>query len=174
MQKYLKAGILTLVLVLPALLILFLHGFAENHFQLPYLVPLTDTSGNVRMNGKDTLFYQVPAQNLKAATIVSFSSGDTSAPIIDALSIVGKLASNEINVIRIAGEDVEEKATQIYRVVPLKKAKSFKTIPFNEQFLLIDSKGFIRGIYDGTNTEEIERLTAEVKILLDIHSKEKQ
>ena len=72
MQKYIKAGMLTLVLVLPALVILFLHGFAENHFQLPYLVPVTDSSGIISMNGKDTVFYQVPSADRGQIKIISF------------------------------------------------------------------------------------------------------
>ena len=50
MQKNIKAGILIAALVVPALVFLYLKGFGENHFELPYLIPLTDsTTGNVLM-----------------------------------------------------------------------------------------------------------------------------
>ena len=57
-------------------------------------------------------------------------------------------------------------------MVPLKKAKSAETIPYTEQFILVDKQGYIRGFYDGTDPEEVDRLMAEVKILLDIYKKE--
>ena len=174
MQKYIKAGMLTLVLVLPALVILFLHGFAENHFQLPYLVPVTDSSGRVSMNGKDTVFYQVPNTKQNQIKIVSFFSNNVSNQLAQQYLRVEKLASEEVLLERITGSDAEKEAIQKYRAVPLKKAKSLETIPYNEQFVLLDKKGYIRGFYDGTNPEEVDRLTAEVKILLDIYKKEKK
>lgn len=61
MNKYFKAGILTTTLVLPAFIILMLHKCATNHFDLPYYVPKMDIlTGNVMMNGKDTVFHTVP------------------------------------------------------------------------------------------------------------------
>ncbi len=36
----------------------------------------------------------------------------------------------------------------------------------SEKFVLIDRKGRIRGFYDGTNSEEVDRLGDEVKLLL--------
>lgn len=174
MQKYIKAGMLTLVLVLPALVILFLHGFAENHFQLPYLVPLTDSSGKVSINGKDTVFYQVPNAGRGQIEIVSFFTNNASNQLVQQYSRVKKLASEVVRLERITGSDAENAATQKYRVTPLKKAKSLETIPYYEQFVLLDKKGYIRGFYDGTDPEEVDRLTAEVKILLDIYKKEQK
>ncbi len=174
MQKYIKAGMLTLVLVLPALVILFLHGFAENHFQLPYLVPVTDSSGIISMNGKDTVFYQVPSADRGQIKIISFFMNNASNQLVQQYSRVEKLASEEVRLERITGSGAEKAATQKYRVTPLKKAKSLETIPYNEQFVLLDKKGYIRGFYDGTNPEEIDRLTAEIKILLDIYKKEQK
>jgi protein SCO1/2 len=174
MQKYIKAGILTLVLVLPALVILFLHGFAENHFQLPYLVPITDSSGRISMNGKDTVFYQVPDTDRGKIKIISFFTKTTSKQLVQQYSRVEKLASSEVFLANIDGNEAEKEATQKYRVPPLKKEKSLETIPYNEQFVLLDKQGFIRGFYDGTNPEDVDRLTAEVKILLDIYKKEQK
>lgn len=174
MQKYIKAGILTLVLVLPALVILFLHGFAENHFQLPYLVPLTDSSGRVSMNGKDTVFYQVPNVDRGQIKIISFLTKNASKQLIQQYSRVEKLGSKDVFLANIVGSEAEKEATQKYRVSPLKKEKTLETIPYNEQFVLLDRKGFIRGFYDGTSPEDVDRLTAEVKILLDIYKKEQK
>ena len=59
MKKYSKAGLLIVTLVIPALIFTFLRFFATNHYNIPHYFPLTDTKGDVRMNGKDTLFYKV-------------------------------------------------------------------------------------------------------------------
>ncbi len=172
MQKYIKAGMLTVVLVLPALVILFLHGFAENHFQLPYLVPLTDSSGRVAINGKDTVFYQVPMADNSKIRVISFWNDNNSIQLLQQYSRLEKLASKDVFIEKVTGNEVEKVATQKYRMVPLKKAKSAETIPYTEQFILVDKQGYIRGFYDGTDPEEVDRLMAEVKILLDIYKKE--
>jgi protein SCO1/2 len=70
-QKTMKAGILIAALVVPALIFLYLKGFGENHYVLPYMVPLTDsTTGNVMLRKNtnahwnepemDTVFHTVP------------------------------------------------------------------------------------------------------------------
>jgi protein SCO1/2 len=87
---------------------------------------------------------------------------------------VEKLASDDVLLVNIDGNEGEKEATQKYRVSLLKKEKSLETIPYNEQFVLLDKKGYIRGFYDGTNPEEVDRLSAEVKILLDIYKKEQK
>lgn len=40
------------------------------------------------------------------------------------------------------------------------------SIPLNQTLVLVDEKGQIRGYYQGTSAEEVDRLIAEVKILL--------
>lgn len=41
----------------------------------------------------------------------------------------------------------------------------------SEKMILVDKEGIIRGFYDGTDPKEIDRLIVEVKILVDIYSK---
>lgn len=70
-----KAGILIAALVVPALIFLYLKGFGENHYELPYMIPLTDsTTGNVMLKKHqnphwnepemDTVFHTIPAWKL--------------------------------------------------------------------------------------------------------------
>ena len=70
-QKTIKAGILIAALVVPALIFLYLKGFGENHYNLPYMIPLTDsTTGSVMMRKNpspkwnqpemDTVFHTIP------------------------------------------------------------------------------------------------------------------
>ena len=174
MSKYLKAGILTLVLVMPALVVLFLHGFAENHFKLPYLVPTIDSTGQVKMSGKDTLFYQVPGASDIAISVIGFFGENANNQLKEGFGRVEKLASKSVIVEIIKEKNVEQIATQKFKVSPIKKAKSIETIGYDKQFLLIDRQGFIRGIYDGTNHLDVDRLVVETKILLDIYKKEEK
>jgi len=41
-----------------------------------------------------------------------------------------------------------------------------QTFIHSDKLLLIDKYGHIRGIYEGTNKSEIERLVVEIKVLL--------
>ncbi|MFN8346479.1 MAG: hypothetical protein U0X91_15860 [Spirosomataceae bacterium] len=100
---------------------------------------------------------------------MSFFDDSASLQLQQQYARVEKLATGEVTIERIRSEKA---AIAIYRVSPLKKNKSNETIPYNEQFVLLDKKGFIRGFYDGTDPEDVDRLTAEVKILLDIYKKE--
>ena len=60
MQKYIKTGLLIIVLVVPVLIFLFLQGYTTNHFDLPYYVPLRDSVTNeVIVNNGDTAYYQL-------------------------------------------------------------------------------------------------------------------
>ncbi|MEA5137512.1 SCO family protein [Arcicella rigui] len=85
MQKTIKAGILIAALVVPALIFLYLKGFGENHYELPYMIPLTDsTTGNVLMKKNpnprwnqpemDTVFHTIPEWELKDENGKAFSS----------------------------------------------------------------------------------------------------
>jgi protein SCO1/2 len=73
MHKLLKAGILIILLVLPASVFLFLKGFGKNHYFLRTYYPLVDSASGeilVRKQMKfnreveDTLFHQIPAFSL--------------------------------------------------------------------------------------------------------------
>ncbi len=54
-----KAGMLIVLLALPAFFFLFLRTCATNHYDLPYFHPLADSAGRVIFDGKDTVYYQV-------------------------------------------------------------------------------------------------------------------
>ncbi|AEI49363.1 hypothetical protein [Runella slithyformis] len=173
MKRYLKAGLLTLVLVLPALIVLFLHAFTENHFTLPYLQPLVDSTGKAVMNGNDTVFYQIPNAADQKIKVIAFFGPNPSAQLRQQFSRVEKLTSDEVKVMSLLEQDSEKQATEVYQLKPLQKLKPIKTIPYNEQLVLVDKNGYLRGIYDGTDPEDVDRLSAELKILIDIYTKVK-
>ncbi len=49
----------------------------------------------------------------------------------------------------------------------LKNPRYAKTFEFEKSFVLIDKERYVRGFYDGANPEDVDRLTVEIKILLD-------
>lgn len=169
MQKYIKAGMLTLVLALPAFIVLFLHSFGENHFELPYYVPAVDSTGKVIFDGKDTVFYQVRLKNQDSIRAVAFFDPSGNVILNQHFSRVQKLLNNEISLELVKGDSAT--LVDTYKLSNLKNAKTKQTIPYNEQFVLIDKQGYIRGFYDGKDEKEVERLITEINVLLDIYQK---
>lgn len=58
MNRFFKAGLLMLTLVIPALIFVFLQLFATNHYDIPYYNPVSNTNGVIQMAGKDTVFHK--------------------------------------------------------------------------------------------------------------------
>lgn len=91
MQKYIKAGLLIIVLVVPALIFIFLRSYTANHFDLPYFVPLRNSVTNeVIRNGEDTVFYQIKDFSLMS---VDSSSAITSAQLRGKTVVLSALRS---------------------------------------------------------------------------------
>jgi len=160
---------LTLVLALPAFIVLFLHSFGENHFELPYYVPAVDSTGKVVFDGKDTVFYQVRLKNQDSIRAVAFFEQSGNVILNQHFSRVKKLLNNEISLELVKGDSAT--LVDTYKLSNLKNAKTKQTIPYNEQFVLIDKQGYIRGFYDGKDEKEVERLITEINVLLDIYQK---
>lgn len=47
-----------------------------------------------------------------------------------------------------------------------------ETFIHSEKLVLVDKEGIVRGFYDGTDKEDVDRLILEIRVLLDIYSKE--
>ncbi len=60
-NKFSKAGILAVILLVPALVFLFLKFFGKNNFDLPYYFPLLNEDGEVVIAEGDTVFSKAPA-----------------------------------------------------------------------------------------------------------------
>ncbi|MVM33323.1 SCO family protein [Spirosoma sp. HMF4905] len=54
----------------------------------------------------------------------------------------------------------------------LKEGKPDETFIHSEKLVLVDKEGIVRGFYDGTDKEDVDRLVLETRVLLDIYSKE--
>jgi protein SCO1 len=167
MKKYLKAGLLTFTLIGPVLVFIFLHLFAKNHYTLPHYFPVTDSTGAVQMAGKDTVFSAVAFVLPNRITVLNTAESDSSTAIkIDQeLQRIGKEIPDVAIMLEI------QSLTAAFLVDKISKIKLSKTFKPNGKLVLIDKSRQVRGIYDGTNPEEIERLRAEIKVLKDIYKK---
>lgn len=47
-----------------------------------------------------------------------------------------------------------------------------ETFIHSEKLVLVDKQGIVRGFYDGTDKEDVDRLVLEIRVLLDIYSKD--
>ncbi|MHC2992086.1 electron transporter SenC [Pontibacter sp. HJ8] len=57
--------------------------------------------------------------------------------------------------------------------LPVQQVEGQQEFIHSEKFLLVDKNRLVRGIYDGTNPEDVDRLIIEIKVLLDGYSKAK-
>jgi protein SCO1/2 len=221
LKKYIKAGILLIVLGVPVFVFIFLKVFGENKFDLPNYFPELDESGELKVVNGDTTFIKVPDFTLTdqsnemveykkdKITVVSFffsrcgticpitnknllrvaetfKSNDfvqllslTVDPVYDRPEVLNKytneLGSNYNNWRFLTGDkkliyDLAIKGMKL----PVSDASEYdknivdidQTFIHSDKLLLIDTKGNIRGIYEGTNKSDIERLVVEIKVLL--------
>lgn len=76
MNRFFKAGLLVLTLVIPALIFVLLQLFATNHYAIPFFNPAVDNVGNIQMIGKDTVFQKQLHLSFKDLTVDSTISLD--------------------------------------------------------------------------------------------------
>ncbi|EJF08634.1 MULTISPECIES: SCO family protein [Pontibacter] len=57
--------------------------------------------------------------------------------------------------------------------LPVMKVEGQQDFIHSEKFMLVDKDRYVRGIYDGTDKEDVDRLIIEIKVLLDEYSKSK-
>jgi protein SCO1/2 len=221
LKKYIKTGILLIVLGVPVFVFLFLKFFGENKFDLPHYFPELDASGEVKVVKGDTVFIKAPGFQLKAQdgevysykkggiAVVSFffsrcgtvcpitnknllrvaenfkSDGLVSIlsltvdPVFDTSEVLNKyaleLGANYENWVFLTGDKkyIYDLAIKGFKL-PVSDASDYdknivdidQTFIHSDKLLLIDKFGHIRGIYEGTNKSEIERLVVEIKVLL--------
>lgn len=57
--------------------------------------------------------------------------------------------------------------------LPVMQVEGQQDFIHSEKFMLVDKDRYVRGIYDGTDAEDVDRLILEIKVLLDEYSKSK-
>ena len=194
MKNFPKAGLLIGTLVIPALIFLFLQLFARNHYDLPYLNPERDASGQVVMQNADTLFHKVSEKQNTATgflftgklTVVSYlpaDCADSCKLVFSQLQRIAALGSElpELHLLTLTSDLEKQKASRPELGIAnweIKAAPEDGIAQYFKQELgledpltnsslcvLVDSRGFVRGHYQLTDPKETERLMAEIKIL---------
>ena len=221
LKKYIKAGILLIVLGIPAFVFIFLKVFGENKFDLPHYFPELDESGEVRVVNGDTVFVTVPQFTLtdQDSSLMQYQNSDISVvsfffsrcgtvcpitnknllrvaenfktndavkiysltvdPVFDRPNVLKKyiseLGANYKNWRFLTGDKkyIYDLAIKGFKL-PVSDASEYdknivdidQTFIHSDKLLLLDTKGHIRGIYEGTNKSDIERLVVEIKVLL--------
>ena len=173
MKNYWKAGILTLTLVLPALLLVFMHLTAENQYKLPRFFPRTETSGKVLLAERDTLFEALPVKNeISVANL--FTKDSIVSKKVDSQKVYLQKEFPEITWITHSSETEKlEKLAFDYMKSEAVRTGKQERFSENGKLFLIDRHGVARGIFNGLNSEEIDRLSAEIKVLKAIQKNEK-
>lgn len=205
MSKYVKTGILIVLLVVPVLIFLFLKGFTTNQYALPYYVPARDSATNQILTQEgDTVFYQIRDFSLETinkgkitrkdiagqVTVVSAVTESCSEACLKGLNQLNRVSALHKNNFPIGVFVLVQRDDQLLDPVQQRSGPAWRIItgsdslikhhidntfrlsekianpePSRFQCCLIDEKGYIRGYYDVSDPEEVDRLLAEIKIL---------
>lgn len=94
-------------------------------------------------------------------------------PEIDSISVLREYATNKgvidskWNITTGEKKHIYELARKSYFAVLDKGDGGYQDFIHTTNFILVDKKKRIRGIYDGTNDDEIKRLISDIKILMN-------
>lgn len=220
MNRFYKIGGLLLLIALPIFLVIMLHTFGKNQYDLKYYFP--DSTQTRIENGKtveDTIFHKIPnyqltdqdgkpfsqdmikgdiyvadffftrcgsicpemtsqlkrvqerfkdVKNFKIVSVTVDPENDTSAVL--------KRYANQYSAIPDFWYFLTGEAHEIYKLAKsdfMLTAMENNTADEEEEdfvhsdkLVLVDKDRHIRGFYDGTNPEEVDRLMIEIDILL--------
>jgi len=193
MKNFSKAGLLIITLVTPALIFVFLTYFGTNHYVLPYYNPTINRTGQVEIENGDTLFRKISEIKLKAAktnvigklTVVNYlpeTCKDSCLLMLAQLERINNLTSDIPDLVILSLTKTVKKKSDYsdelgkggWKVLSANKDESMnvlhnqlglQTNSFENRLVLIDKQGFTRGFYNGADSEDADRLMAEIKIL---------
>ena len=196
MKRLIRVGILLIVLAIPALIFLFLHGFGKNKFEVPVfysdgtpaglegcgdrLVPHVITrfpcAKEAATRNSISLIWVVPEMeetNLQLAEIINrlHARFDYTNHVRIAIVIADEImdafsgrflgtenSSEQMEIFACSSEAVKD-----FIDCQLLLNREYRTFPV----VVIDGKGLIRGYFNVIDPKEMERIDAEVKILLN-------
>jgi hypothetical protein len=157
-----KTIYLFLALLLPGLIFIFLKKFGHNEFDIPVLMPRTD-SLNLACGTHFKDPFRVPDSVLRKAGCTG------NRPCIffleDALGKINldlfqdELKDNEVQLLPVASDKLGAAVYDRWRHCAF-------IIPDTRNTILVDVEGRLRGFYSTRSREESDRLLMEVEILL--------
>jgi len=90
-----------------------------------------------------------------------------SVPVLKAYSIKNGVIDSKWNLVTGDKKEIYGIARKSYLAVKTGKPEELYDMVHTENFILVDTKRRVRGFYDGTKNEDITRLIADVKWLLE-------
>ncbi|CAN5574120.1 hypothetical protein BH10BAC4_BH10BAC4_16940 [soil metagenome] len=169
-----KPFLLFLALLLPALIFVFLKFAGKNEFTVPVFhehgvalpggcSPLIDSlrdTESLTLGGPYTLGLAVMngLGTIREANVIVFPAAKLD---VDKLSVA---IDDEIGIAQVSFSRGEKLSSESLGIDQLKKCIFFVNEP--SQSVLIDKEGRIRGYYDLTKRDEVDRLRVELKIIL--------
>jgi protein SCO1/2 len=97
----------------------------------------------------------------------------TVTPEIDSVSVLKKYALEEgvidtkWNLVTGDKKDIYRMARKSYLAVKLGKPEELYDMVHTENFVLVDADRHVRGFYDGTKMEDVQKLIEDIKWLLE-------
>lgn len=164
MRRVQKIIFIFVILVMPVVTYLFLRGFGENKFTLPYFY--FDVMTRNECAQKDSV-YSVPQQfieinKLALPMVIGFRTAEISKYEQDLDEVLANYRG--INFYELPSELAQEDVLNC--ILYLGEGKHIaEPIPF--KFVMVDEKRHIRGYYALNDLAEIERLDMELDILLN-------
>jgi hypothetical protein len=159
MTKYKKVILLFLALMLPVCIFLFLKVFGKNQFNVPALFTDVPPESMDECGVAVVLPYHVPDSVLNSLSLSK-----------EKLTLIhfGIMESKEEKNLQSVKDDQGSKLKFVLlpdSLVSLKQCVFFLDDP--DDLVLVDSLGTIRGQYQSTQRDEIDRLRMELSILFD-------
>jgi protein SCO1 len=150
MQKIRKAGLLIVLLVVPAFIFIFLKLFGTNHFELPTYHPVLDAvSGKALLMDGDTVYYAVAGLSLST---LSDGLNQTEQVLTNKFSVVGYLPAT-------CTDTCQRMVTQLKRIQEL-----HETIA-QVQILTLQPKPADTGGSPASNPDDLPTTTDSWKVL---------
>ncbi|PRZ26164.1 SCO family protein [Flavobacterium granuli] len=88
-----------------------------------------------------------------------------SVPVLKAYAIKNGVNDKKWNLVTGDKKEIYTMARKSYLAVKLGKPSELYDMVHTENFVLVDSKKRVRGFYDGTNKEEVQKLIADIAFL---------
>ena len=172
MNKILKAGILLIILAIPAFVFIFLHGFGENRFEIPVYY----------QDGIDTTFASCDWETPHIVNIDGFAGKTTVVGFgkeqLKDLNRLGVDYEQEGTFQTFAFTSEESDSNRYYNSLIFKQTGDLSSLlacsfVVNEStiseypLILVDTEQRIRGYYYISDVEEFERLIHELNIIFE-------
>lgn len=155
-MKLKQVILLSIALLMPVAVFLFLKGFGRNEFTVPAL--FTDSLPHLSpaCRGEIALPYFIPASEMQLAGISS-----------DSLSCISFYKSTGRDPLSRVKNEYEGYPIRFYQGEQLDPKKRECVFLLQEPFdvALVDRRGRIRGQYNSTRRDEIDRLITEIAII---------